>query len=700
MADNPDTKTSGEDALLETARKRFKLASESETSIRAEAMLDMDFRAGNQWPAEIKNERASDSRPCLVINRIPQFIRQVTNDQRQNRPALKVHPVDDKADPETARIYQGIIRHIESNSNADVAYDTAFDGAVTHGRGFIRVITDYTSPTSFDQELIIKRVRNPFTVYMDPGSTEPDGSDMNWCFITEELLTEDYKAQYKGTELASMDDFTALGDEGREWTQGDKIRIAEYFYKDFEVTELHLLNTGEVVAGKKPAKLPEGVTVVQTRKSNLPVIKWAKINAAEVIEERTWVGQWIPVVPVIGDELDIDGKLVLEGIVRHARDSQRMYNYWASSETETIALAPRAPFIGAEGQFEGHETAWQQANRKNQAYLQFKPVALNGTVMPAPQRQVYEAPVQAITMARMHAADDLKSTTGIYDTSLGAKSNESSGIAIQRRNMQAQTSNFHFVDNLSRSLRHLGRILVDAIPKVYDTARTQRIIGEDGKQEIVRINEIFQDKGKEQIYDLGAGKYDVAIETGPSYATKRQEGVAAMLELTAKYPKVAEVAGDLMVQGMEWPGASEIAERLKKTLPPGLVDDKGEKAPLPPEAQQQMSQMDQMIQQLTDQLNKANQKLETKSIELESRERIEMAKVQANLEIEMAKMGSVEALAMLKAEISQIENRLNILGQNEAIQTEFTEQAAPQGAVPPPQTPTGGFSPGNPMEQS
>jgi hypothetical protein len=694
VADTPQSKKASEE-VLEIAKERFRLVSDAENDIRALALEDLNFRAGEQWHAQDKKDRQQDRRPCLTINRLPQFIRQITNDQRQNRPAIKVHPVDDKADPETAKIFQGLIRHIEYNSGADVAYDTAFDGAVTHGRGFFRILTDYVDPFSFEQEALIKAIRNPFMVYMDPSAVEPDGSDAKWAFIVEDLTKEEYEHQFKGREVASLEEFASLGDQAKYWVPGGNVRIAEYFYKEFKEIELCLVE-GQVV---ERSQLPEGFPEEQIqskRKAQVPVIKWCKLSALEIIEEREWVGKWIPIIPVYGEVLDVDGKIILEGVVRHAKDSQRMYNYWASAETETIALAPKAPYIGYEGQFEGHEAEWENANRKNYAYLEVKPVSLNGQPAPLPQRQAFEAPVQAITGARMQAAEDLKATTGIYDAALGNRSNESSGIAIQRRANQAQTSNFHFVDNLSRSIRHAGRILVDILPKIYDTARAARIVGEDGQQEIVRINEMFGKPGQEKAYMLGVGKYDVVMETGPSYATKRQEAVASMLEFTKIYPEGGQAVGDLLVRNMDWPGATEIADRLKKLLPPNLLDDK-DKPPMPPEAQAQLQQLDQQNQMLTEQLNKAIDEKEQKTIELESKERIEMAKIQANIEIEMAKMGSKEGLALLAHEVQEIQARLSQLNYDAPFPTE--EETAPpiqEGGLAealPTEEPAGGLMP-------
>lgn len=698
-----------EKKILDEAQARFTLAEEAESEIRKLALEDLNFRAGKQWPDNIEQDRNRDGRPCLVINRLPQFVQQVTNDQRQNRPAIKVHPVDSTADVETAKIIQGLIKHIEYNSNAEVAYDTAFESAAIGGFGYWRLITDFVDANSFDQEILIKRIRNPFSVFFDPYASEPDGSDASWAFIIDDLPPDEYKLRYPDSELAQAGaDWAGIGNNLPGWVKSDSVRIAEYFYKETKDEIIHLLSTGESVRDADlqsrimaAASAKIQVEVVRSRKTRIPVIKWCKINGIEILEQTEWPGIHIPIVPVYGAELFVDGKRILESVIRNAKDSQRMYNYWASAETEAIALAPRTPFIVAEGQIEGYEEHWKTANRRNHAYLPYKPTTASGQMAPPPQRQSFEPAVQAITSARMVAADDLKATTGIYDASLGAQSQDTSGIAIQRRNTQAQTSNFHYVDNLTRSLRHTGRILVDLIPKIYDTARAARIIGDDGEQKVVTINQKFNDEsGKEVLYPLDAGRYDVTVDTGPSFASKRQEAAASMLSLAQSYPQIMGLAGDLLVKNMDWPGSQEIAERIKKTLPPGLAEDP-KQAQIPPQAQAQMQQMQMMIKQLTEHLHAASQVIETKKLDLEHRERVEIMKLQVEAEIQLAKMGSESNMELLKHQVNEITQRLSLLDNDVPIGANDPglDQAfapvpnGPQGAP----NPTGGQSPGQPM---
>lgn len=710
--DDAEARESLNQKIIDQAKDCFKLAVEAESEIRALAEEDMEFSVGKQWPNDVQQDRDRDGRPCLVINRIPQFVQQITNEQRQNRPSVKVHPVNDGADEDTAKIIQGLIRHIEYNSNAEVAYDTATESAVRGGFGYWRVLTDFVAPDSFDQEIYIKRVKNPFSVYLDPSSQEPDGSDAKWALVVDYLTRDDYKSQYPDSDLAASNDWESIGNRAPDWMKGSTVAVVEYLYKEYVDKTIHLLSTGETVEDEElferlTSAAQAGIqsSVVQSRQTKIPVIKWVKLNAVEVLETTTWPGKYIPIVPVYGNEIYINGKKILEGIVRHAKDPQRMYNYWASAETEAIALAPKAPFIGSEGQFEGHEEKWATANRRNHAYLEYKPTSLNGQPQPPPQRQSFEPAVQAITQARMMSAEDLKATTGIYDSAVGAQSNEISGVAIQSRSSQSQTSNFHFVDNLKRSIRHTGRILVDLIPRIYDSARTARIVGDDGTHQVVKLNQAYTDNnGKPLLYKLDSGTYDVTVDSGPSFASKRQEAATAMQEMTRVYPQLMQIAGDLMVKNMDWPGAEEIADRIRKTLPPALQADPKGPQPLPPQVQAQMQQMHQLIQNLSNELNETTKIIETKKLDIESKERIELMKVQSQLEIEAAKLGSKEDMALLNHQIGEIEKRLSFLQMSQPIDTpqDFNPQAADGGNYAGfghvGSGPTGGESPGNPME--
>lgn len=640
-----------DDQIVKEARRRFALAAEAESQIRLEALEDLKFWAGEQWPQDAQNARRMDQRPCLTINRLPQFTRQVTNEQRQNRPAIKIDPVDDGTDIETAEIMQGLCRHIEVSSDADVAYDTGFEYMTKIGFGYWRVVTDYDGE-GFNQCIKIKRIKNPFSVYMDPSAQEVDRSDARWCFVVEDYSREDFAQEWPKAKATGLSDFQSIGDGEEAWFADGKIRVAEYFRVVEDVVTLSLLPDGSIVEG-------EDVEAVRKRRATIRRVEWYKINGLEVLEKGETAGRYIPIVGVYGDEIDIDGRKMLFGMVRFARDPVRMYNYWVSAATETIALAPRSPFIGVAGQFDGFERQWQTANTRNWPYLEYKDVSVAGKPVPPPQRNIYEPPVQAIMSAIVQSDNDLKAVTGIYDASLGERGAQESGRAILARQRESDVANLNYVDNMKRAIRHTARIVVDLIPKIYDAPRVVRILKPDGGDaKIVPINQPTIEKGVQRMYDMTTGKYDITVDVGPSYNTKRQEAVASMVELTKTYPAIMQVAGDLLVKNMDWPGAQEIAERLKRTLPPGVADEEG-KAPIPPQAKAAMDQMAEQIKVMSQIIDDLTSTIETKRMDLDSKERIAAMNADVKLVDIMDRSASSGAKVIMDHEFRQAQQQID-----------------------------------------
>jgi Phage P22-like portal protein len=686
---NPDN----DDDLLQIAKHRFKLCVEAEAKNRSDEIDDLHFMIGDQWPLDIRNLRQQDQRPCLTINRLPQYVRSVTNEIRQNRPSIKINPCDDAADVDTAKVLQGMIRHIENNSHSDIAIDTAVGQAAKSGKGYFRLLTEYSDPMSFQQEIKIKQILNRFSVYLDPYYQEPDGSDAEFGFIVDEMSKEEYRAQFGKSKLSSQPSWNSEGDGQNPFFIDNGVRVCEYLYKVWEEVDIVQLTSGKVLEKSLLEKitLPDGVRVVKERRASVPRIKWAKINGVEVLERTDIPGMWIPIIPVVGEEDFVDGKKVTSGVIRYAKDAQRMFNYMKTAEAEMIGLAPKAPFIVMEGQLEGYEKQWDSANTKNWGYLQYKPKSVAGQPAPPPQRTAWEPPVQAITQSIVQSIDDLKATTGIYDDALGKQSNAESGKAIERRTSQSQVSNFHYLDNLSRSLRHAGRIIVNWIPKIYDTPQTVRIIGDDGEVDFAQINQIFHENGEEKSHFLDHGTYDVTVDTGPSYQTKRQEAVASMLELTKIYPQAMQIIGDLLVSNMDWQQARECAARIKKTIPPNILDDG--KEDIPPQAKAQMSQMNQMVQTLGKHLEEAYKIINTKQVETTSKERIATSEQRTQLIVEWMKHHAKDSQLAFEVAVDQANKRFDQLNGNQSIQDGVAGAEQASGAQNL-QQPTGGLSPG------
>jgi len=626
---------------LAQMRQRLRTALSAYSESRENELDDLKFLAGSpdnqwQWPADVLQTRGAiqgqtiNARPCLTINKLPQHVKQVTNDQRQNRPSGKVIPADDKADPEVAAVFDGIVRHIEYMSDADVAYDTACENQVTYGEGYIRILTEYCDDNTFDQDIRIGRVRNSFSVYMDPLIQDPCGADANWCFITEDLAKEEFERLFPDAQPISSIMAQGLGDQDlNQWIQQQTVRIAEYFYVVYEPVTLRLYPGNVTVeANSQPDREMRqmGLKPLRERVAQRKRVKWWKTNGYEVLEEQDWPGKWIPVVRVVGNEYEVDGQVYISGLVRNAKDAQRMYNYWSSQEAEMLALAPKAPFIGYGGQFEGYEQQWKTANVTNWPYLEVNPDATDGqgAVLPLPQRAAPPLPQTGLIQAKLGAADDIKATTGQYDPSLGATSNERSGKAILARQQQTDTGTYHFVDNLARAVRYVTRQIVDLIPTIYDTQRIARIIGIDGETSMAKIDptqpepvrKVMDQSGVviEKIYNPGVGKYDVVVTTGPSYMTKRQEAMDAMSQILQGNPALWQVAGDLFVKNMDWPGAEELAERLQKMIDPKLLAD--EEDPALQAANQQIQQMAQEMEQLHSMLQQVANSMEAQELRI------------------------------------------------------------------------------------
>ena len=703
----PSDKDKGD--TLATMRSRLKMAMAAYSDSREDELDDLRFMAGSpdnqwQWPADVLATRGSvqgqtiNARPCLTINKLPQHVHQVTNEQRQNRPSGKVIPADDKADVKVAEIFDGMVRHIEYISDADVAYDTACDNQVTYGEGYIRILTEYCSEDSFDQDLKIARVRNAFSVYMDPTIQDPCGADAEWCFVTQDMTKEEYERNFPDASPISSLMSQGVGNESiSAWLNEDTIRIAEYFYYTHKREKLNLYPDNQTAwAGSNRDKQLAAMfgKSLRTREVDRKKVMWMKTNGFDVLDEREWPGKWIPVVRVIGNEWEVEGQIYISGLVRNAKDAQRMYNYWVSQEAEMLALAPKAPFIGYGGQFEGYEQQWKTANTTNWPYLEVNPDVTDGAggSLPLPQRAQPPMASSGLLQAKAGAGEDIKATTGQYDASLGMSGNERSGKAIMAREKQGDVGTYHYVDNLARAIRHITRQLVDMIPKIYDTQRIARIIGVDGTVDMVKINPDQQEPVKEikdqngfvieKIYNPTVGTYDVMVTTGPGYMTKRQEALDAMSMLLQSNPELWSVAGDLFIKNMDWPGAQEMAARFAKIIDPKVLEGSDESPELQA-AKQQLQALTQELHQAVDAIEQVQQSAEVQKVQVDQFE----AQIKA-YDAETKRIAAVQN-SMTPEQIQDI-----VLGTIHA--------AMDAGDLVPPsmqQQPMGGFGGEQPMEQ-
>lgn len=663
--------------FLETAHKRFEQAQTAEHKLRELWLDDLKFEAGDQWPEAIRRIREVDTtnpRPCLTINKTQLHIRQVCNDIRQNRPQIKVLPVDGNADLDTADIYSGLIRNIEAVSDADIAYDTAVHPMVTAGIGYFLISTEVMDARLNLQEIRFVPIWNPLSVYMDPEIQHPAGADARWAFIVEDLPEATFKELYPKANAIDFKDKGRGDATGRTWfPDSNTIRVASYYYIEKKLKTFYETADGEIYDEEGFAKA--GITeAAKTRQQYVNCCYWAKITGADILEETEVPSQYVPIIRCAGKETVVDGKRDVRGLVRDARDPARIYNYWVTLNTELIALAPKSPLLVAAEAIEGYQDKWDRANLDNLPYLPYNHVDDQGNPVPVPARAQPPQQSTAIVQAIMQADSDLMSVMGRFEASLGEGGNEKSGKAIVARQRQGDNATYHFTDNLTRAIRHAGRVVVDMIPKVYDTRRIMRVLGEDGSSDFAELDPAApkakvenQDlAGKVQrIYNLGVGRYDVTCIAGPSYATKRQEAAETLLGLSQADPTMMQKAGDLIVKSFDLPGSEELSKRLKAFLPPEVAQgDENDPAAQVMQARQMgqeeaMAQVQPVVQQMEQALQQASQEVEQAEKTIEQKDRdIAMLKQQlASREMEIMARQQ-EAQMKMEAEAAKSEQAI------------------------------------------
>ena len=611
----PDLKTIEK---LVRGQKRFDAAIRAESSNRQKAVICLRFKGNDQWEPELAAERASARRPRLTVNKIVTFVNQVVNDQRQNRPGINISPVGAKSDVELAQMYRGLIKAIERDSDAELAYDTAFESAVDIGWGFWRYDVQYAEIGSFRRKIVIQPINDTMAVYLDPDAQLPEGSDAKWCFITEWMTRDDFKRQYPGVPVTNWEQ-GAEGDRYRNWADDQHVRVAEYFETEIDKRTLVMLANGHVgFEDELPADVvarsqagAERFQVIDEREVECPRVTWCKMVANCIIPgtEQEWIGSSIPIVRTIYERVMLNGKAKWSGIIERMLDPQRMYNYWVSQETETLALAPKAPWQIAEGQDAGYEDEYATANQVPNPVVHYRPVSLGGHPVPPPQRLVSQTQTQGFIAAKQGAQQDMMAVSGIrFDATPQERLYDESGKALREINRIGDLGTFHGIDNLSRAMRRGGEILLELIPKIYDEAQIVTILGEDEKEQMVRIDptapqavgQMPMGQGQKvmRIFNPNVGKYSVTVTIGPNFKTQREEAVDGMLRFLEVVPQAAPLIMDVIARNMPWPQAQEIAARLAKGVPPNV---------LTPEPKDMSPQVAALVQNLQTALQQAAQ---------------------------------------------------------------------------------------------
>src|SRR5271168_4492679 len=570
-----------DDEIWQECSQRLKLAIEAEGNNRTKGLEALEFLDGHQWPDDLYNKRKISKRPSLTINHTRTFRNRVVNNMRQQRPRIKVHPVGDGADVDKAATIGGLMRHIEVLSNADVAYDTAGASAVDIGWGYARVCTEYISEKSMEQEIKILPIRNTFTVYMDPTSVMPAGEDAEWVILTEKMKRKEFKRLFPKEELVEFSR-TGVGDFQSMWETKTEIRLAEYYRINKVSDDLLLFSTGETLLEsvyRKSKKLIDekapGIEIVDRRPSYRKSIEWYRITGRKIVERKAegekapngpLPGEYIPIARCEGNVLYINGETRRKGMIDDLMDPARMFNYWRTAETEQLALASKAPWVGPAGFRNGHPE-WANANQEPYSRLEYKPMLFdNGqgvmVPLPPPQRQAAIEVPAGFVQAAQSAQQDLMAVAGMpHEPGQDTPGSVVSGIALKRREALSDIGHYQYYDNQTKFIAFIGKICLGWMPVYYSKQRLQRIIGEDGVPSMVDVSDAAT-----------VGRYDVVMDTGPGYDTKRLESAEMMIDLmkTPLAEPIVKVGADLVIRNFDFPAANDLADRLMPMSPDGL----------------------------------------------------------------------------------------------------------------------------------
>jgi hypothetical protein len=656
-----DTMGDKDEKIVQEAKERFRRAEEWESFARQNYLFDMKFANGDSnnlymWPDEIARARQSNNKPVLTINKTKQFCLQVINDQRQNPSQIQIRPVGNGASYDAAKVFEGICRHIEYQSQAQTVYSNACYGQVIGGIGYWRVVTEYSSDDSFDQEIYLRRIGDPLSVFLDNDIQHADGSDANWAFIYNDMPNDEFKAKY-GEEALSDQAPLGVGLDFDGWGSREHTRVAEYFRRVLKDDKLYLLDAGVSIRGseaRKMGRLDEvKAAAIQVRDIEYGEFEWYLIAGGKIIDRKIWPGSLLPIVRCIGEETVIEKQLDRIGLTRCLIDPNRIYNFWSSSAVEQVALQTKTPYVTpveAVGEFIDE---WAHANVQNKAYLPYRSIDEAGNKIDRPEREPPPVMSQAYLDGMKMANLEMMYVSGLYEANMGMRSNEVSGKAVDARQRQGENATYHFIDRLANSIRYTGRILIDLIPKVYDSQRIVKILAINGDQQNVQIDpnqpeavQTLQDKDDDgfdpdsitSIFNPAIGTYSVVSSIGPDYTTRREEMFRALAEIIQKQPTLLPVVGDLLFKAADFPMSDEIAKRLHNMVPPQALGQKGP---------------DPMMQQLQQQLAEQHQKMMEQQAELMTT-KMKLVAAEKDREIDeykaetdrMAALGGVDPEAM------------------------------------------------------
>lgn len=643
------------DSFLANMRDDYEKDLDFDRLNRDAAIDDKKFAAGEQWDPIVLQHRKG--LPCLVINSVPQFVAQLVGDWRENKNGVKVVPSED-GDTDVASVRSDLIRAIQNASRANRVYDNAFESMVQCGDGAFRISVEYAKNDVFDQDIFIRPIDDALSVVWDRFSIDPTGRDARHVFVDDKLPEKEFNRKWPDQDPSNLSTEYRNSLYTGGWLSDEGVRVTEYWRMIERDRLLTLFADGSIRFVDKDnieSLVEKHGEMIKSRVSPCSYAQMHLVSGHAILSgPYEYQLERVPIVRMTGRVVNVAGRRVRFGLVRFMKDAVRLKNFWRSIAAEQLGYAPKAQWIANEKAVEGREDTIRKAHLSRDPLIVVNDDADIGRDI---QRLDPPAPQAALLNEANVNTQDMKDVTGIHDASLGIKSNETSGRAIQARQREGDIASLVYYDNGNAAIVEAGDIVNQLISQVYDGTRTVRTIGEDEAVKFYRIN----DPNNPDSPDLSVGKYDIASTSGTSYTTRRIEAAQAMMEAIQVWPQLIQVAGDIIAKSQDWPGADKLAERLKKTIPQQFLEE-GEEGGAPmlsPEEIQQMQMEMQTLAQENQQL-KADKSIEAEQLEI-NRYKAETDRIKALSDHEVdANQMEMDAIAKIldtdtKVKISELQ---------------------------------------------
>lgn len=624
---------------------------------------DLEFSnptAPKQWADADRLARETapgGARPCMTFDCTNQYINQVVNDARQNKPGIQVIPVDSGADIQTAQAIEGMIRHIEYASRAGIAFDTGIEHAARIGLGHMRVTTEVVNPRLNEQELRIKSIQDALSCMISPESIEPDGSDATDGFVETMVGRKAFEATYGKAATSKSKSF---GDSAI-WYNDKTIRVCEYYQLktvkknrlDIYLEDGTIETVNEEDYWAEAKRLGYKPTIAAQWTEDEKYVEWSLMTGDEIIDETTILSKWVPIIPVYGNVLWVDGKRYVSGLTRQLMDGQRARNFERTAHIEMIAMQPKSPFVLPFESVEGFADEWSSAGRSSAPYLPYNALDGEGRPLPPPQRLAPPQIPNAFIQGAEQATNDMQAAIGMYKSNLGAPSNAVSGRAKMQDQREGDTATYHYVDNLRRSIEHLARIVVYMLPQYCNEGQVVRSLGVNGESKPIKISKVANSRHDARIpvINPSSGTYDVRVKVGPAYSTLRQEASEALTEIVGKNPMMMSVLGPTWARMQDWPEADKVAKLLMLMAPPEVQAMDKEDASLPPEARGIVAGLNNQIEQMKAQF-------EEQSAQAAQQTQVAMQEMQAKLQAAESVLQKAQLDAKAKIQLAELDGQI------------------------------------------